>query len=173
MKGGSLTITKAGTILTVGIGELQITGDRQTVLVSYGLGSCVAVCLWDPARFVAGMAHVMLPASPSGAVSSGTPAKFADHAMAALLRELDRLSVDRNRLVAKIAGGAQMFSTAGKPDVLAVGQRNVERIKELLRANQLPLVAEQTGGRSGRTVTFTPTTGKLHIKTIGSGEREI
>jgi chemotaxis protein CheD len=173
MKGGPLTLPTAARILSVGIGELQITADRGAVLVSYGLGSCVALCLWDASRLVAGMAHVMLPSAPNGSVPSSTPAKFADQAIVAMLREFERLRVDRGRLVAKIAGGAQMFSAAGKPDLLAIGQRNVERIKELLRLCQIPLVAEQTGGSAGRTVTFVPTTGRLLIKTIGSGESEI
>lgn len=173
MKGGTLTLPKAGTVLAVGIGELQITADRSAILVSYGLGSCVALCLWDSVRLIAGMAHVMLPSAPPGAAASVAPAKFADGAMTAMLHELDRLKVDRSRVVAKIAGGAQMFAVAGRPDTLAIGQRNVERIKELLRTHQIPLVAEQTGGQAGRTVTLRPTTGKLAIKTIGSGETEI
>jgi chemotaxis protein CheD len=170
---GLTTLPKAGTILTVGIGEVHVTADRHSVLVSYGLGSCVALCLWDATRSVAGMAHVMLPMATGPTTPGSTPAKFADHALDVLLAELSRLRVDRGRLVAKIAGGAQMFGAAGQADILAVGKRNVERIKHLLQANQIPLVAEQTGGRAGRTVSFLPTTGRLFIKTIGSGESEI
>lgn len=173
MKGGPLTLPQAGTVIAVGIGELQITADRRTLLVSYGLGSCVALCLWDPARAVAGMAHVMLPAAPTATGSTATPAKFADHALVALLRDLDRVGAERGRLVAKIAGGAQMFNVLGKQDLLGVGQRNVERVKELLREAHLPLVGEDTGGSAGRTVTLRPGTGKLHVKTIGRGESEL
>lgn len=173
MRGGAETLPRSSTVLAVGIGELQVTADRSCLLVSYGLGSCVAVCLWDARHVVAGMAHVMLPEASVGHRPSSVPAKFADQAVVALLDNLDRLRADRSRLVAKIAGGAQMFSPIGQADMLAVGQRNVERVKEMLRRRQIPLVGEDTGGRSGRTVTFVPTTGKLLVKMIGSGEREI
>ena len=94
---GLTTLPKAGTILTVGIGEVQVTADRHSILVSYGLGSCVALCLWDSTRPAAGMAHVMLPVTTTPAAPSSTPAKFADHTLDALLAELGRLRVDRGR----------------------------------------------------------------------------
>jgi chemotaxis protein CheD len=173
MKVGALSLPRAGVSHTVGIGEYHIVTERNGVLISYGLGSCVALCLWEPIRCVGGMAHIMLPASAGGALPSSVPAKFADQALAGMLEEFDRLRLSRGQLVAKIAGGAQMFAMSDQTGVLAVGRRNVERVLGLLRQERIPVIGEHTGGSVGRTVVFVNATGRLHIQTIGSGEDEI
>lgn len=146
-------------IINVGMGQAA-TGDRHTVFTSV-LGSCVAVVLWHPRLCQAAMSHVVLPSSHG---QNGQPGKFADTAIPFMLKELTRQGCPRSGLVAKIAGGANMFRTVGP---LQIGDDNVAIIRQLLKDNLIPLVAEDIGGTSGRKITFTCATGELMIEVAG------
>ena len=91
--------------------------------------------------------------------------KFADRAIPMLRRRLVLHGADPNRLVAKIAGGAHMFPTIIEEDLLGIGKKNIENIKSLLRAANIPLVAEETGANVGRTVRFDVATSTLLVRT--------
>ncbi|MGN0308819.1 MAG: chemotaxis protein CheD, partial [Lachnospiraceae bacterium] len=129
-------------------------------------GSCVGVVLWDPTSKVCGMAHIMLPDSTSIKNNSNV-AKFADSGIEELLKRVLAKGARRQNLVAKIAGGAQMFSVSNKSDLIAVGARNVEACIKKLKELRIPLKAQDTGESYGRTVTFYPETGQYHIKRVG------
>jgi chemotaxis protein CheD len=165
-------VRTAGTAWSIGIGEFKVTADQHDTLIAHGLGSCIALCLWDSRSLTAGMAHVLLP-TPAGHPAAHMPAKFADHAVDHLLGDFRRHGIGAERLIAKIAGGAQMFGGIGQHDVLSIGKRNAERIRELLVKQRILLTAEDVGGRVGRTVMLSPRTGSLLIRTIGSGDRTI
>ena len=158
-------------LIRVGMADYKV-GRAPSTLISYGLGSCIGVSLYDPQTKIGGLLHIMLPASTQ-ARASDNPAKFADTGIPLLLGDVLQLGASRSRLVAKIAGGAQMFAFANATDVMRVGSRNAESVKKLLRDLGIRVIAEDTGGNYGRTVQIDLETGVYKVKTIDKGEKEI
>jgi len=146
------------------------TGASPASLISYGLGSCVGIALFDPVIKVGGLAHIMLPDSTQ-ARSTENPAKFADTAIPLLLNEIIKMGAIKSRVLAKIAGGAQMFNFMNATEIMRVGERNIEAVRKVLRQLDIKLVAEDTGGNYGRTVELDLATGVLRVKTIDKGEK--
>jgi chemotaxis protein CheD len=152
----------------VRMGEYAVSGNGEA-LVSIGLGSCIGLALVDPARGVAGLAHVMLPASPpAGDAQLG---KYADTALPMLLEEVLALGARRARLDAVLVGGAQMFSFGG--GALDVGARNQAATRAALESARLPIRATAVGGSTGRTIRVHPSTGTVTVKCAGSPEVEL
>ena len=150
-----------GKLLVVGISDQQVVCPSDH-LITYALGSCVGICLYDQVKQVSGLAHILLPESfRSG--NKNEVYKFADTAIEALVNSMEKQGGSGNRLVAKIAGGASMFVNS----IMNIGERNVEVVKrELLRLN-IKLVAEDTGANYGRTVKFSADDGKMTVTSIG------
>lgn len=159
------------TIIKIGMADLNVA-KTPDVLQTCGLGSCVGICLWDSITKVAGMAHIMLPDSAQSK-SQGNPAKFADTAVPLLIEKMVNLGANKTRMVAKIAGGAQMFSFYGKNDIMRIGERNAEAVKKALQKEKIKLLAEDTGGNYGRTIEYSAANGQLMIRTINVGESVI
>ncbi|HWI54978.1 MAG TPA: chemotaxis protein CheD [Desulfobacteria bacterium] len=157
-------------IIKVGMADLNIA-KAPDILQTCGLGSCVGICLWDSIAKMAGMAHIMLPSSSIGKM--GNDAKFADTAIPFLIDKMKKSGADVNRLVAKIAGGSQMFSFSNSSDVMKIGERNTEAVKLYLKNARIRLLAEDTGGSYGRTIEFHSDTGSLYIRTVSLGEKYI
>lgn len=155
----------------VGISDLNIVKYPGTIRTS-GLGSCVGVVLYDEVKKIAGMVHVMLPDSSLDRSAKMNHAKYADSGIYALMEMLKAEGVRPMTLKAKIAGGSQMFKF-GSNDTLRIGPRNVEAVKAELKRLSIPLLAEETGGSSGRTIEFYPETSKLSIRTVNKGTIEI
>lgn len=151
--------------IKVGMADMNVCSGKDSI-TTLGLGSCVGVVLWDPTTKVCGMVHVMLPDSTSMKNNSNV-AKFADSGIEELLRKVIAKGARRANLIAKIAGGAQMFSVNNKSDLIAVGARNVDASIKKLKELRIPLKAQDTGQSYGRTVTFYPETGQYHIKRVG------
>ena len=139
-------------LIRVGMADYKV-GKAPATLISYGLGSCIGVSLYDPQLKVGGLLHIMLPDSTQ-ARTSDNPAKFADTGLPLMLNDVLKLGAVRSRLVAKIAGGAQMFAFANATDIMRVGARNAEAITNLLKEMKIPLVAQDVGGTYGRTVSI-------------------
>jgi chemotaxis protein CheD len=118
------------------------------------------------------MAHVMLPDSSQFA-NQHNPAKFADTALPALLEEMLRWGAGRQRLVAKLAGGAQMFNSQGGGPLLNIGPRNVAAVKETLQQLGIPVSGEDCGGSMGRTMILDTETGAVYIRAIGRPVRSL
>jgi chemotaxis protein CheD len=137
------------------------------VLVTLGLGSCVAIMLHDPGARAGAMAHVLLP-SKSLARDSTNPAKFPETAVPLLVERLKAMGADPRRLVAKLAGGASMFSQLMTPGTIQMGERNVVASRNALRAASIPIVGEAVGGERGRTVRFRVGDGQVEIRSVGS-----
>ncbi|MTV47819.1 chemotaxis protein CheD [Heliobacillus mobilis] len=156
-------------LIKVGMADLKATKAPNNLMTS-GLGSCIGICLYDAVAKVGGLAHIMLPHSAQ-ARSSENKAKFADTAIPVLLDDMIRLGAVKSRLVAKIAGGAQMFSFPGASDVMRIGERNAEAVVLKLREENIPLLVKETGGNYGRTIELDSTNGKLLIRTIDRGEK--
>ncbi|RAO98912.1 chemotaxis protein CheD [Petrotoga sp. 9PW.55.5.1] len=149
----------------IGIGE-YIVDKNPTVLVTLGLGSCVAVCLRDKKNLIGGLVHVMLPESRGKDQKIG---KYADTGIIAVIQGIVDLGGSINNIEAKIAGGASMFKSTNNS--LEVGNKNVQAIKEILKKKDIKLLAEDTGGKRARSVEFNLSNGELRVKKVGGGEK--
>lgn len=158
-------------LIKVGMADYKV-GKNPDSLITYGLGSCIGIALYDAVAKVGGLSHIMLPDSQQ-ARSSDNPAKFADTALPLMVEDMIRLGAMRSRLKAKIAGGAQMFTFANATEIMRVGERNGEAVRATLKKMDIILVAADTGGNYGRTVELKLESGLFRIKTIDKGEKEI
>lgn len=155
--------------ITIGISDLNVCKSPD-VLVTYALGSCVGICLIDAVAGIGGMSHIMLPDSKAAVNGAATPMRFADTAIPMLISKMTLMGASRSRLKAKIAGGAVMFSTAS--DRFNIGERNVCAVKEVLRREGIPIVAQDTGLDYGRTLFFYTDTGIMEVKAAAKGVKE-
>jgi chemotaxis protein CheD len=137
------------------------------VIVTLGLGSCVAIMLHDPGVGIGGMAHVLLP-SRSLARDVTNPAKFPETAVPLLVERILALGGSRPRLVAKLAGGAGMFATLMSPGTIPMGERNIVAARDALRRHALPVIGESVGGDRGRSVRFYVHDGRVEIRSVGA-----
>lgn len=163
----------ADNIVKVGMADLKVAMGTDAVLKTTGLGSCVGVTLLDPMTGIGGMAHIMLPLSEIAREGNLNIAKYADTAIPELMKEMKALGASPQRIVAKLAGGAQMFSFTGGSDTMRIGPRNVETCKELLQKLRIPIHGEDTGANFGRTIEFYVSTGKLLVRSVQQGVKEI
>jgi chemotaxis protein CheD len=158
--------------IKVGMADLNVVRDTG-VLKTTGLGSCVGLTLYDARVKVAGMVHVMLPNSDIAKEGKLNVAKYADTAVPELIDRMQRLGAVVARMVAKMAGGAQMFSFSSNQDTMRIGPRNVESCKEQLKKFGITLQAEDTGGNYGRTIELDCETGILVIRSVHHGVKEL
>ncbi|HHW56571.1 MAG TPA: chemotaxis protein CheD [Clostridia bacterium] len=158
-------------IYRVGMADAKVT-QSPGILTTIGLGSCVGIVLYDPITKISGLVHIMLPYSNKISDNSNK-LKFADTGIQFLIDEMIKLGANSKRLVSKIAGGSQMFSSKLNSDIMNIGERNVTATKEVLEKIGIPIVAEDVGGNYGRTIEFYSEDGKLLIKTIGYGIKYI
>jgi len=154
-----------GRLVVVGISDQRIAAVPD-ILVTYALGSCVGICLYDRLHRIGGLAHILLPEAP-GDKSDKNIYKYADTAIQALVEAMEKEGSARLHLTAKIAGGANMFAISGK----SIGDRNVEIVRQEIKRLNIRLVAEDTGANYGRTVEFDPDNGAMTVKTIGKGSK--
>lgn len=160
-----------GEIIKVGMADLKVCV-APDALTTLGLGSCIGIAVRDPITKIGGLAHIMLPDSTQ--IKNNTNLfKFADTGIDELVRLLILKGASKQRLVAKIAGGAQMFAFQNKSDLVRVGERNAEACKDKLKQLNIPLLAQDTGLNYGRTVIFFPETGNYVIKAVGKEESVI
>ena len=160
-----------GVEIKVGMADLKVCVSPDSI-TTLGLGSCVGIALRDPVTKIGGLAHIMLPDSTTIRNNSNIP-KFADTGIEELVRQVTKKGANRNRLVAKIAGGAQMFSFGSTSEAVRVGERNVKAVKQKLAEMKIPILAEDTGKNFGRTVIFYPETGDFLIRAVGKSEYKI
>jgi chemotaxis protein CheD len=141
-----------------------LVGDA--VLVTRGLGSCVAVALYDPDAMAGGLVHLLLP-SASMARDRTNPGRFPETAIPLLLRELAAVGAHRERLTAKLVGGASMFGPGSGP--LAMGERNVVAARQVLTAAHIPVLAEDVLKGHGRSVYFHLDDGRIEVRSVARG----
>lgn len=158
----SVSASGAGRRVVVGIGELAVSSDPESAVVTHALGSCVAVCIWDPGVGVGGLLHLLLPDSrinPERARQQ--PAAFADTGIPLLFHTAYAQGLDKKRCRVRLIGGA---SVAGLPATeAAVGKRNVLAARSLLWKNGVLIEKEVVGGSEARTVTLNVSDGKIRI----------
>lgn len=157
--------------IKVGIGDLNVAFPPDKI-ITLGLGSCVGIALYDSYKKIAGLAHIMLPES-SGFSNQNNPMKFADKAIPMLVDKMVDSGANVRNLKAKIAGGASMFSFGDKSPIMDIGNRNGIAVKKILNQYNIPILSEDLGGSSGRTMIVDAEDGKVYIKTIGKGLKEL
>jgi chemotaxis protein CheD len=148
--------------IVVGIGEGKVAVKDQ-VLISYALGSCVGICLYDKEKQMAGMAHIVLPGK-ADSMNQDNVYKFADEGTRALIQAMILRGADRKKMTAKLAGGAKMFET--KNSKWEIGQKNVEMVKKVLEEERIKIIGEDTGKNYGRTISLYAKTGILLVNTV-------
>lgn len=158
-------------VIKVGMADYK-TSRNPNSIISYGLGSCVGIALYDSLNKIGGLAHIMLPDSTQ-ARSAENPAKFANTALPLMLDDMIKMGASKGRITAKIAGGAQMFTFANATDVMRVGERNTEAVRTMLKKMDIRIIADDTGGNYGRTVELKLDTGIYRVRTIAQGEKEL
>lgn len=153
--------------LKVGIADYKITR-APNQLVTIGLGSCIGIALYAPKAKVGALSHIMLPNSRSFSDKTNWP-KFADLALPAIVKEL-REQTNETRILAKIAGGASMFSFKSESQVLQIGKRNIEAVKAILEELDLPILSEHLGGNMGRSMFVDLDTFDVRIRMVNREE---
>ena len=151
----------------VGIADLNLVFPPGKIM-TIGLGSCIGISLYDKDKMIAGLAHIMLPDSKQFR-NVKTPFKFADLAIPILIERMERQGCDKKTIIAKIAGGASMFNFSDKSMVSDIGGRNALAVKETLKREGIPLMAEEIGGNKGRTMIVESNDGVVIIKVAGKG----
>lgn len=153
------------------VADYAVEGGEGTI-ITLGLGSCVACILFDPVAKVGGLAHILLP-SLTLARDRSNHAKFAETAVPLLLAEMKTLGGVPERMRARLVGGAAMFANLASPGVALMGERNVQATRDALKHARIPVVAEDTGLGYGRSVYFQLPLGKVQVRSVQHGTREL
>lgn len=148
--------------IVVVISDIKIT-KKPNRLVTYALGSCVGVAIYDIKNYIGGLAHVLLPSS-NLFQNQEKAIKYADIAVPKLYKDLIKFGADKESLRAKIAGGANMFYKTSHISFYDIGKSNVAIVKKKLKELKVPLIAEDTGGKNSRTMILDLKTLQIEIK---------
>ena len=153
--------------LIVGIADMKMAkGDGM--LVTYALGSCIGICLYDPLPKLGALVHIMLPSN----LETGRthPLKYADTGIRDTLRQMVLRGANKSRITAKIAGGAKMFDVSGSSSLGNIGQRNIESVRIVLKKEGVRLLKEDVGGSVARTLLFDVSNGIGCVRSYGKPE---
>jgi chemotaxis protein CheD len=151
--------------ISVGISDCQVTTDSEVVLVTYALGSCIAVSAFDPVTKVGGLLHIMLPDSSLDTERGrDNPYMYADTAIPLMLSELTRRGASKQRLVIRLAGGAQVLDDNG---IFNIGTKNHVSTRRALSKAGVFVRAEAIGGSVSRTVWLEIATGRFLVREGG------
>ena len=156
--------------VVVGIADMKmVNGDAK--VITYALGSCIGICLYDPKVKLAALVHIMLPLNMEAGRKN--PLKYADTGIRETLKAMQAKGAMKSRITAKCAGGAKMFEVAGKGALGNIGQRNIESVHTILKMEGIHLVAEDVGGGVARTLTFDAATGMATVQSYGKPVKTI
>lgn len=157
--------------IVIGMGEIIVSSSPRDVLTCIGLGSCIAVSAYDRVSKVGGMIHIVLPKHHSD--NPAEFSKFADTGVPLMLARVIQNGGNKDRLIVKIAGGAQMTVSPGLKDTFKTGEKNLVNILAALEKVNVGLAAADVGGTLGRTIRMDIATGIVTVKTVNGVEREI
>lgn len=152
--------------IIVGLAEMSVTKEPTVVLTCVGLGSCIALCAYDPGCKIGAMAHMLLPSCRSKSDINSSPFKYIDTAVPLMLTRMIKQGAAKNGLIVKIVGGARMLSIPGENSHLDIGQRNIVEVKSALAKENLAICGADIGGGFGRTVQFFVDTGRIIVKAV-------
>ena len=157
--------------LVVGISDLKCSNQPKDVIITYALGSCIAVVIYDPMVRVGGMLHFMLPDSTLDKIKAASaPAMFADTGVPLLFKSCYQLGAEKKRLIVKIAGGASILNDA---DYFRIGQKNITAMRKIFWKNNVLINAEDTGKNCNRTVKLQLADGKCFVRSSGGSVEEL
>lgn len=156
--------------LKIEIGTYKVASN--SLLIAYGLGSCVAVFIYDKVKKIGAMGHILLPGRCNEDKITN-PLKYSDNIIENMIKDLVQLGSNKNNLIAKLAGGAHMFQFLMTPEKEPIGIKNIQTAKIKLKEEGISILAEDVGGNYGRTVIANTKTGILTIKTINFGTKDI
>lgn len=149
---------------------MAVSNNLQEDLITYSLGSCIGVVIYDPTVKVGGMLHYMLPESGMDVDKARrAPAMFADTGIPLLFKQSYELGASKRNLIVKVVGGAQIMDENG---VFNIGKRNYLALRKILWKNNVLVAAEHVGGHVNRTVRLEIATGRVFLKVSGLGEIE-
>jgi chemotaxis protein CheD len=152
-------------LVTVDIADYRVSADPDVILVTYALGSCIGVMLYDPVRRAAGMIHYMLPLSDtSPEKAKARPAMFADVGVPLLFRGMYSLGCEKKDLLVKVAGGGTLHDKSGR---FAIGQRNYTVLRKIFWKTGVIINAEDVGGSKSRTVRLAVASGRCTVTSAG------
>lgn len=152
--------------LVIGIADMKMA-KGEGMLVTYALGSCIGICLHDPAIKLGALVHIMLPLNMEAGRKN--PMKYADTGIRETLRLMESKGASRSRIIAKIAGGAKMFDV-GSNSLGNIGQRNIESVHANLKKEGIRLAKEDVGGGVARTLLFDVNSGLGCVRSYGRAE---
>jgi chemotaxis protein CheD len=153
-------------LVNVGIADMGVAASPDILRTI--LGSCVGICLHDPGTGIAGLSHIMLPERTDAHLNEK---KYADTAIPRLVEQMEKAGASKARLSAKLVGGAMMFKISENSMMSEIGRNNVKKVREVLGAMGINVVAEDVGGDYGRTIDFYAEDGKLKIRSLGRPEK--
>lgn len=155
----------------IGVADLAVSNNSGEELITYSLGSCIAVVIYDATVKVGGMLHYMLPeSSMDPEKAKKNPAMFADTGIPSLFKQSYQLGAAKKNLVVKVVGGAQIMDENG---IFNIGKRNYLALRKLFWKNNVMVAAEHVGGNVNRTVRLDLATGRVILKVSGMGEFEL
>ena len=157
-------MAEAGKI-TIGIADMKLARG-QGMLITYALGSCIGICLHDPLLKLGALIHIMLPVNME--TNRTNTMKYADTGLRETLRQMEAMGARRNRITAKLAGGAKMFETGAA--LGNIGQRNIESVHLNLKKEGIRLLKEDVGGSVARTLLFDVNSGLGCVRCYGRPE---
>ncbi|WP_252313795.1 chemotaxis protein CheD [Sinobaca sp. H24] len=159
--------------IRVGMSDWKVSAEKELLRTS-GLGSCIGVVIYSPVKPLAVMAHILLPDCPEDQwENKQLRTKFADTSIEDIVYFFRQHHISSRKLAAKMAGGAQMFAMSPVKENKSIGLRNAEAVKEALQHYSVPLLAADTGGDKGRTITFDPGSSNLYIRKAYGEEKVI
>jgi len=157
--------------IVVGISDMKVSNRPEDVLITYSLGSCIGVVIWDPVAKVGGLLHYMLPdSSIDKEKAQARPFMFADTGIPRLFKETYKFGAVKDRVIVKVVGGSQIMDNAG---IFNIGKRNHAILRKMFWKNQIMVAAEDVGGTGNRTVSLEIGTGITHLKVSGRGEFQL
>lgn len=158
-------------IIEVGMAGLKIARAPH-ILLTRGLGSCLGITMYSPIKRIGALAHPMLPDLERTTIKT-KPEKFVNSAIALMIEELEKMGCSTPLLKVKLFGGAHMFSAVPSDSLFNIGWKNVEKAKEVLDSLNIKIAAQEVGSNFGRTIALDLNTGKVKVKTIFHGEKEV
>lgn len=150
----------------IGIADMKFA-QKEGILTTYALGSCIGICLYDPTIKLGGLLHIMLPLNMEAGRKN--PLKYADTGIQEMIHQMTLKGASKVRLTAKLAGGAKMFEVNGG-SLGNIGQRNIESVHMQLKKHGIKLLKEDVGGLTARTLLFDVSNGMAHIRSYGKPE---
>jgi len=157
--------------LIVGISDIKISKSTNDVIITYALGSCIGIAVYDPIAKVGGLLHYMLPdSSLDERKAKENPAMFADTGIPSLFKACYALGAEKKRMIVKVAGGASILDDT---NFFRIGQKNIMAMRKIFWKNNVMITTEDTGANHNRTVRLEIATGKIFVRTSGGAMKEL